>query len=128
MWDLPGSGIKPASLASSALAGGLFTTEPSRKPIFKRFLNSIFLSLAGEIRYLLEQSTATLKMESKPFLEPIPPHSSLSTKKSSHYVMWSTAAPTGWPQGKEEIKASTFQTLQGKWDLGKGCLFKFNQK
>ena len=35
MWDLPGSGIKPVSLA---LAGRFFTTEPPEKPpncIFK---------------------------------------------------------------------------------------------
>ena len=30
--DLPNPGIKPASLASPALAGRLFTTEPPRKP------------------------------------------------------------------------------------------------
>ena len=29
MWDLPGSGIEPESLA---LAGGFFTIEPTRKP------------------------------------------------------------------------------------------------
>ena len=29
MWDLPGSGIQPASLAS---AGGFFTTEPTEAP------------------------------------------------------------------------------------------------
>ena len=29
MWDLPGSGTKPES---PALAGGYFTTEPTRKP------------------------------------------------------------------------------------------------
>ena len=32
--DLPNSGIKPMSLASPALADGLFTTAPSRKPLF----------------------------------------------------------------------------------------------
>ena len=31
--DLPDSGIKPVSLASSALAGGCFTTEPHGKPV-----------------------------------------------------------------------------------------------
>ena len=30
MWDLPGPGIEPVS---PALAGGFFTTEPSRKPL-----------------------------------------------------------------------------------------------
>ena len=30
--DLPDSGIKPLSLASPALAGGFFTTEPPGKP------------------------------------------------------------------------------------------------
>ena len=30
--DLPNSGIEPMSLASSALVGGLFTTEPPEKP------------------------------------------------------------------------------------------------
>ena len=30
--DLPGPGIKPTSLASPALAGGFFTTEPPGKP------------------------------------------------------------------------------------------------
>ena len=33
--DLPNPGIKPASLASPALAGGFFTTEPLGKPILK---------------------------------------------------------------------------------------------
>ena len=32
--DLPDPGIEPAFLASSALAGGFFTTEPSGKPCF----------------------------------------------------------------------------------------------
>ena len=31
--DLPDPGIKPASLASPALAGGFFTTEPPGKPL-----------------------------------------------------------------------------------------------
>ena len=31
--DLPNPGFKPESLTASALAGGFFTTEPSRKPI-----------------------------------------------------------------------------------------------
>ena len=31
--DIPNSGIKPASLASSVLAGGFFTTAPPRKPL-----------------------------------------------------------------------------------------------
>ena len=30
--DLPDPGIEPTSLASSALAGGFFTTEPPGKP------------------------------------------------------------------------------------------------
>ena len=30
--DLPNSGIEPMSLASPALAGGFFTTEPPEKP------------------------------------------------------------------------------------------------
>ena len=30
--DLPNPGIEPTSLASSALAGGFFTTEPPGKP------------------------------------------------------------------------------------------------
>ena len=30
--DLPDPGIKPASLASPAMAGGFFTTEPPGKP------------------------------------------------------------------------------------------------
>ena len=32
--DLPDPGIKPAPLASLALAGRFFTTEPPRKPIY----------------------------------------------------------------------------------------------
>jgi len=31
--DLPDSGVKPAFPASSALAGGFFTTEPPGKPM-----------------------------------------------------------------------------------------------
>ena len=31
--DLPGPGIKPAALASPALAGGFFTIEPPGKPV-----------------------------------------------------------------------------------------------
>ena len=41
--DLPNSGIKPASLASPALAGSFFTTEPEAKSIFKRGLKGINL-------------------------------------------------------------------------------------
>ena len=32
LWDLPNPGIELTSLASSALAGGFFTTEPPGKP------------------------------------------------------------------------------------------------
>ena len=32
--DLPNPGIKPTSLASPALADGLFTTEPPGKPMW----------------------------------------------------------------------------------------------
>ena len=32
--DLPNPGIKPTSLASPALAGGFFITEPPGKPYF----------------------------------------------------------------------------------------------
>ena len=32
--DLPGPGLKPTSLASPALAGRFFTTEPPGKPLF----------------------------------------------------------------------------------------------
>ena len=54
IWDLPGSGIKPAS---PALAGGFLTTKPPRKPLYP-FLNrtvprtavSLFISLPGNIR------------------------------------------------------------------------------
>ena len=41
--DLPIPGIEPESLASSALAGGFFTTEPPGKPHF------IFLKKKCEI-------------------------------------------------------------------------------
>ena len=43
MWDLPGSGVKPAS---SALAGKFFTTEAPGKPEFECvFLNALVYSL-----------------------------------------------------------------------------------
>ena len=42
MWVLPTSGI---DLVSPALAGGFFTTEPSRKAHFSRFLVNIFIYL-----------------------------------------------------------------------------------
>ena len=42
MWVLPRSGI---DLVSPALAGGFFTTEPSRKAHFSRFLVNIFIYL-----------------------------------------------------------------------------------
>ena len=32
--DLPDPGFEPTSLASPALAGGFFTTEPLQKPIY----------------------------------------------------------------------------------------------
>ena len=32
--DLPDPGIKPASPAAPALAGGFLTTEPPRKPVY----------------------------------------------------------------------------------------------
>ena len=46
--DLLNTGIKPTSLASSALAGGFFTTEPPRKT---HFLNSF--SKYGEFLQIL---------------------------------------------------------------------------
>ena len=46
--DLPNPGIKPASPASPALAGGFFTTEPSGKPVssIELMLNPCFLNWA----------------------------------------------------------------------------------
>ena len=41
--DLPDPGIEPAFLASSALAGGFFTTEPSEKPRFSVYNPKILL-------------------------------------------------------------------------------------
>ena len=38
--DLPDPGIKPTSLASSALAGRFFTTEPPGKPVVLLVFNS----------------------------------------------------------------------------------------
>ena len=48
--DLPGSGIKPGSPVSPALAGGFFTTEPPGKPHPASRLLPKFLSVnsAGE--------------------------------------------------------------------------------
>ena len=43
--DIPVPGIKPTSLASSALAGGFFTMKPSGKPLYiciRSFLYSLF--------------------------------------------------------------------------------------
>lgn len=65
----------------------------------KRFSKSIILSLAGKIRRLLEQSTAPLKVENKPFPEPKPPRSSFSTQRSSHYVVEPLPASARWPLG-----------------------------
>ena len=42
-WDLPDPGVKPTSLASPALAGMFFTTEPLGKP--SRNHDSLSLSL-----------------------------------------------------------------------------------
>ena len=41
--DLPDPGIEPAFLASPALAGGFFTTEPSEKPRFSVYNPKILL-------------------------------------------------------------------------------------
>ena len=43
--DLPDPGIEPMSLASSALAGGLFTTEPPEKPCLNLRYSSIQLGV-----------------------------------------------------------------------------------
>ena len=43
--DLPNPGIEPMSLASSALAGGLFTTEPPEKPCLNLRYSSIQLGV-----------------------------------------------------------------------------------
>jgi len=39
--DLPDPGIKPTSLASPELAGRIFTTEPSGKPIQVGFIEPL---------------------------------------------------------------------------------------
>ena len=41
--DLPNSGIKPVSLASSAVTGGFFTTEPAGKQPHHRFPLKLFV-------------------------------------------------------------------------------------
>ena len=41
--DLPHPGIEPVSLSSPALAGGLFTTEPPRKPLTYSKCSKIFI-------------------------------------------------------------------------------------
>ena len=43
--NLPNPGIEPMSLASSALAGGLFTTEPPEKPCLNLRYSSIQLGV-----------------------------------------------------------------------------------
>ena len=85
----------------------------------KRFSNSIFLSLVGKIRRLLEQSMAPLKVENKPFLEPKPPRSSFSTQRSSHYVTEPLPAPARWPLGGARNESKHIPDTPGKMGFGK---------
>ena len=61
--DLPNPGIKPASLASPALAGGFFITEPPGKPSpwFTYFQNvhagSVFFSFHSASQSCRHQAT-----------------------------------------------------------------------
>jgi len=47
--DLPDAGIEPASLVSPALAGGLFITAPSGKPLII-FGCVLFSQILGDVR------------------------------------------------------------------------------
>ena len=56
--DPPDPGSEPASLASPALAGGLFTTAPPGKPqhihtMCIKWVNTILLSTGDETQYLI---------------------------------------------------------------------------
>lgn len=55
-----------------------------RYSIFKRFSDSVFISLAGKSRQCSEQSMSALKVENKPFLEPRGPRSRFYTRRSVH--------------------------------------------
>ena len=44
MWDLPGPGLKPMSLA---LAGGFLTTAPPGKPPYKSFLSGLLTLISS---------------------------------------------------------------------------------
>ena len=51
--DLPNTGIEPATLASPALAGGFFTTEPPGKPFLPIMLWFMFLSKYFTYNYFI---------------------------------------------------------------------------
>ena len=60
---LPNPGIEPASLASSALAGGFLTTEPPGKPhMFPCFCGGVLFSSLGPGRFFFFFFGCTMKL------------------------------------------------------------------
>ena len=57
--DLPDTGIKPVSLASPALAGGVFITEPLGKPISIQCIHAIF-ALDHQLSFRVNENKKTL--------------------------------------------------------------------
>lgn len=88
-----------------------------RHVTFKKFPKRSFLSLAGESRHLLEESTAASKVENKPLLEPKPPRSSFSTQRSSQDDPEALSPPTCWSGGRNKSKHTP--DAPGKTGFGK---------
>ena len=57
--DIPEIGIKPTSLASPALAGGVFIAEPLGKPISIQYIHAIF-ALDHQLPFRVNENKKTL--------------------------------------------------------------------
>ena len=62
MWDLPGAGTKPMSLA---LASGFFTTEPTRKPYIPYILKQTYLFIENRNIIFIEDLALSTQLLSE---------------------------------------------------------------
>ena len=116
--DLPNTGIEPASLRSSALAGGFFTPSatweaPSLCYISALFLCSVFTMKKFQCIWLFQEAPGVCSPSFKPNRKTVSFCQSIQVgpRSESHCILWSTRfdwpstldIEQGWPQSDHKV-------------------------
>ena len=117
--DLPNTGIEPASLMSSALAGGFFTTSatweaPSLCYISALFLCSVFTLKKFQYIWLFQEAPGVCSLIFKPNRKTVSFCQSIQVgpRSESHCILWATRRfdwpstldiEQDWPQSDHKV-------------------------